>query len=428
MDESETNGYEQFQEELKKIRSDYNRAKRLLQNIEEYGERFEKIRTLLDDENDGLDANLEWAKGKSAEMTDLKESADQYLTEIKDRLEKVKGQINSMQTAYEEFSEVKGRIDGKSGEIQTLLTTAQSLKTDIDQTKTEAQQTLQNIKNLFTDIQGKIDEMRTAHQEFLVIKDKIEDEDSGLEAIFTEVEALQKKAKALHTEIQGYRDDSLASLKNIQKTESDSQKLKDKIVEHLDFSNEKKSEIQAVTDLIIDTGFANAFQSRAKKLFWSYIVWGIVLILSIVALIVLLGILFYRDFNDVPEINIILYRLTLTSPLLFLIAFAMKQFSNERDLNERYEFKATTATVIRNHVNFLIETFGSPDAVQELIQEIFSAIYREPYAPIGTKKEKDASLKIDTKDLLAITKEAKAGLSAEGILEKILEVLLKGKK
>lgn len=194
MDDSETNTQDQFQEELKQIREDYNRAKRLLKNIEDYGARFEKVRDLLDDEDDGLEKNLRWSKEKSAEITNIKGDADQFLTEIKDRLEKTKSQISNMQTAYEAFSEIKGRITARDGEIQTLLTTAQSLKADIDRTKTEAQQTLESIKNLFSDIQEKVKDMQTAYQSFIVIKGKIEDEDSGLEAIFSEVEALEKKA------------------------------------------------------------------------------------------------------------------------------------------------------------------------------------------------------------------------------------------
>jgi hypothetical protein len=48
----EENIVNKFEEDLKKIREDYTRAKRLLSNIEEYSEKFQKLKNILDDEQD----------------------------------------------------------------------------------------------------------------------------------------------------------------------------------------------------------------------------------------------------------------------------------------------------------------------------------------------------------------------------------------
>lgn len=434
MTENEQPNAQEYAEELKKIREEHAKARRLFNSINEYYAKFDEIKRKLADDDDGLEANFEWVKNKKEEVDATKASAQSALSEIATNLQKVKENIQAMQAAYNEFSEIKGKVSGRGEEIEGLLASAKKLKEDIERTKTDAQQTLESIKKSFNDIQTKIQEMQKVYEDFLQIKGKIEDENTGLEAIHNSFQDLQKKSKAIFDEIKSFRDESNKLLEKIKKDKEEASTMKTDIIKNLKSSEENRDLISKLTDLITDTGFANSFQQRAKKLFWSYFFWGAVFILSVLVLSYLL-IHFLGSMNgDIPETKIIIYRLTLTSPLLFLIGFSMTQYKKERDLHEKYSFKATTATTIRNHVEFLTVVFESKTEILEFIKATFTTIYKEPYETHDVtekrieellKKRTDSAEPIDIKGITNAIKELKKLIPNESLLEKVIGIFIK---
>lgn len=439
MENQENNNSEELKKELESIRTEYTRAKRLLQNIQEFGDRFEQLKTSLEDENNGVDANTQWIRDRVKEIEASKESAQTFLAEISANLQKVKENVGSMQVAYAEFTEIKGKSRGVNGEIDSLVNSARSLQKDIERIKTESQQTLENVKNIFGEVQQKISDMQSAYQEFLTIKSKIDDENTGLQAIFNGVQDLDKKARTLHQEIQTYKAESKKLLDEISGNKKSSDELKIEIEKNLKQTQENTDEIRKVTDLIVDTGFANAFQKRAKKLFVGYVTWGVILGVGVFALGVLIYVLFIKGSDgQIPELKNIIYRLSLTSPLLFLIGFSMRQYGKERDLNEKYEFKAATAIVIRNHIKFLLETFDNNEEVITFAISTFRTIYKEPYKddlrPLDRKAEKEVKKAQQTgaidaganlNEVVASIKELTSLIPDEETLKKVFDIFIK---
>jgi uncharacterized coiled-coil DUF342 family protein len=76
-----------------------------------------------------------------------------------------------------------------------LLDNSKQLKNDIDKVKEQSENILNNIKELFSTAQEQIKNMQEAYQRFLEVKVKIEDEDTGLSAIFDNVSNLYKKSQ-----------------------------------------------------------------------------------------------------------------------------------------------------------------------------------------------------------------------------------------
>ncbi len=421
MDGENPNGYEDLKNNLEKIKSEYNQAKKILDNIKDFSDDFERLKIQLRDENDGVNTNFNILKLRRDEINNIKELSQNTLNEIGNNLEKVKTNIESMQAAYNVFSEIKGKITGRNDEIDGLLNTTKSLKDDVERIKTEAQQTLENIKNTFAAVEQKIQEIQNAYNEFLQIKGKIDDENTGLKAVFSIVQDLQQKSQSLFKEIQSFRDQAKDLLSDINKNKDETDKIKNIISENLKVAQDSREEISNIADLITDTGFANAFQKRSKALFWGYIIWGIVFLVAVIVLAIFLYSLFKNINGDIPELRVVIYRLSLTSPLLFLIGFSMRQYAKERDLHEKYVFKATTATVIRNHIKFLVETSGSYKNFSEFILTVFSTLYKVPYEETEGKDGRPESDEIK----LSLTKELKTLITDDSIFERVLSIIFR---
>ncbi len=448
MTDQEDNNYENLKQELEQIKADYNNAKRLLANVQSFSEKFEKLKKSLEDEEDGVEVNVQWTVDSKNKVEELKNEIENFknqsqtaLNELTGNLAKVKSNIESMQNAYSEFTEIKGKITGVDGEINELLSSSRNLKANIETAKNEAQQTLETIKNTLSEVQQKIQNMTNAYEAFLKIQAKIEDEKTGLKAIFDEVQAIHKQSNTLKKEIDTFKEESVKNLDAIKVNKQASDKIKGEIEANLEQSSASKEEIEKITDLITDTGFANAFQGRAKVLFKAYIIWGVIFILAIIALGIMIYILFIKGSDGkIPELSNTIYRLTLTSPLLFVIGFAMRQYGKERDLNEKYAFKATTATVIRNHIEFLLAKFS--DQQEEVVKfaiETFRTIYKEPYqdddpSKIYKKLEKELKEKsakglvaddADINELIKSVKELTSLVPDESTLKKILNLFIR---
>jgi uncharacterized protein YoxC len=111
-----------------------------------------------------------------------------------------------MEESYLSFTELKWKIDWRTSEIENLLSQATWLKEDISRIKWESQELLDDINNLFSDFQWKIEDMKTAYQNFLNIKEQIEDEDTWLEAIFEEVKSMKDESSDLIKDIRKYKE------------------------------------------------------------------------------------------------------------------------------------------------------------------------------------------------------------------------------
>lgn len=291
--------------------------------------------------------------------------------------------------------------------------------------------------------------MQSAYEKFLEIKWKIEDEETWLKAVFSDIQNMQKKSIILNKDIQSFRDDSNSLLEDIKSNKESSDSLKLQIESTFktskDTTNANIEEIKKITALITDTGFANSFHTQSKKLNKSLIFWWLVIILSLVGLSFLLYKLFTDTANNETnllslEIWMILYRLSLTSPLLFLIGFSMNQYGRVSNLNNKYQFKATIASSISHHIIFLKDEFDNEVNIWEFAKEIFTKIYKEPYKINDDKKIKNIQEKLDnlsknTKELkkqdfdidkiLKSTKELKDLFPNEAILTKVIEFLNK---
>lgn len=445
MDEQQNSEYEKLKAEINQIRSDYSKAKKILDDVNNLSEKFTKLKDTLTNPEDGIQTNYDKVKKQKEEIDVFITNARSQTDEISANLQKVKGNIESMQSAFIEFTEIKGKIAGVSGEIETLLSTSRGLRQDIENIKKEAQSTLDGIKNTYQEIAANIKAMQDAYQEFLQIKGKIEDEESGFQALHDLVQSIYKQSNTLFAEIQTMRDSSKSLLDDIDKNKKQSDKLRNEMQANFDFTAEQKERIETATGLIIDTSFAETFKRRQveiEKGLYSWYSWKYIFFASILLLVILVILPFtgWLDFGTIKWYELFLNRIYYTSPVLFLIGFSAVQYSKERDLAEKYAFKAASSAAIRSHVDYLTEKFkGIKNEKQEEIlkftTDTFSTIYREPYTTHDKLEERIKKLEEKTKDnfpekmdinnLVSSIKELKELLPEASLFEKIINIFFK---
>lgn len=366
-------------EQLRELKTQYNRAKELLEKITALHIKYDAAINSFETRSVDVDRAVTDVREKATSVENLRADSINIVNEIKSNLEKVQSSISQVEEGYAKFQNILGKVEGKEGEIEGLTSTATGLKNDIEASKATAQQRLQEIDQLLTQVQEKLGNIQQAYEKFVAVHAQIIDENSGLQAVLNQSTELQKKSAEVFSEIKTYSEESKKLVDQIQENKNVSDTLKKQIEDNLANTEENKSRIKEVTDLITDTGFANAFQNREKILRTASNWWLVVFGGSLVLLAIMLYLLFKGD-PTVPEINIIIYRLTLTSPLLFLIGFAVKQYGEERKLTERYAFKATIAAVMRNHADFLVEVHDKAGIENStFLRETLKDIYGTPY-------------------------------------------------
>jgi hypothetical protein len=383
---------QKINQDFKRLKNEIDQAKKILSDLEDFSKKFQSLRDLLDNEDDGIETNLDWVKRSAKESENLKKASEEHLSSISEKITSIKEKINFMDKAHEEFLVIQGKIGERTQTIEGFTSTSEGLKNDIERIKQDSQSKLSEIGNLLDSVKNKIAEMDGAYHDFLGIKGKIEDENHGLSAMLRFVEEIKEKSVGLRNEITSFYDQSKNYLKDIRSNHETSNDLKTKIQKNLDDSNGIKQQVQEVADLVVDTGFVNSFQKRAKALLDNYKLWRLIFLGSVILLALLLWLLF-GSFDSIPDAKVILFRITLTSPLLFLIYFSASQYSKERDLNEKYEFKAVTAAAVRNHVKFLTDEFendsdeGSSKTAEDFAVNVFKMIYKEPYHQSDSRKK-----------------------------------------
>ncbi len=425
-------------EELRELKTQYNRAKEVLEKINSLTVRYDAAFRALDTRKIDVEKFSDDILEKAKLVETSKDESLKLVTEVKSNLEKIQSGILQIEEATIKFEGIKGRIQGKEGEMDALLSAAKGLRDDVEKTKTTAQQRLAEIESQFVQVKDRIVQMQNAHDSFIAVHARITDPNTGLQAILDKSVDLRKQSSETFTEIKTYQEQSKKYVEQIKSIKTETDKIRIEVQQNLKEINFSKTEVEKITALITDTGFANSFQKREKMLRWSAGVWLAILIASVAWLSWILHASFL-NIQGVPELSVILYRLTLTSPLLFLIGIAVNNYSNERSLNEKYAFKATIAAVMRSHSDFLIQvgSRGGPDNTL-FIRTALEGVYVEPYEKNPNLKDVRKELKeiLDSGEekkksklfsVFSTAKELKELVPDEGTLKEVIELLSKFK-
>ena len=300
-------------------------------------------------------------------------------------------------------TELNEKITDEETGLQAILESAQELKNNINTSKVNADAQLQKITEALNSVQSNIEEMETAYTEFTELNEKITDEETGLQAILdqavelkSEIVAVKSNAETVYKEIRIFRDNAAGYIKDIENFKGNAENVAQGIQNKYDESVEFKEKIQEIYSIGTKGAHANHFVERRNQLRWMFIAWMIISLTFLIATIIL-AICVIAPMADKMKhsldvnLSALLLCFSILTPTTFAFIYSLNQYSQERRLYEKYAFKAISTYSIETSLNTLLRsTKGLSDQsrdkkITDFAICTFNSIYQEP---IETKKER----------------------------------------
>ena len=411
---------EEAKSSLSQIRSNKTQIANRLQEIETFYTQFQGVRGQVNDGNEGVSAVFEKAKSLKQEIDQLKDASQTKLTEIETQLSSVTSKVQEIETFYTQFQGVRDQVnDGNEG-VSAVFEKAKSLKQEIDQLKDASQTKLTEIETQLSSVTSKVQEIEAFYTQFVELKDKIEDEEGGLEAILGQASDLKNKISQKNKSA----EDTLLAIKDL-KTKSEELKKnaetdRGTIETYKTESEGFKKSIGEILDLVTPSSLRNEFKNREKEIkstvkFWKWsLLAGLLLLSAAVLFIYDLQSTSTNGFADWKQ----WYRYLFTSPLVYLVYVCAKNYSMERDLLEKYAFKAVLSTSLRAYIKLLRDYFPEEKSqILDFTLDSTSKIYKEPYYD----KDKRRKVMFGIKSIFNVgieDEEIKKDFSIEKLLER----------
>lgn len=330
-----------------------------------------EVRKNITQKNKGIEKHIDAVSKKieSAEASltsTVQEIIDDYKTKAEKQLKdaaEVVGKINSLQ---EEIDKSKKTI----GLEQTAIT---GLKEEISKTKETLSKELQQIQGEHQTI---LTQASTTTTLFADINKRNEDSAK----LLANIQGKDKEITVFYQTMEKYKQDILAFQKGInenytkllESTENSTNSFYEETKQIIEKNKSQQNEIAEHLTKAVGASLFSAFGKRKLWLFWSRIIWLVVLAGSISGVCLLVWLL-----AGSGSANVVFFiRLSVMVPLAFLIWFATMQYSKERHSEEEYAFKSTISISLEPYRDLLKkmreDKATETDFVQKLMEEVFT--------------------------------------------------------
>ncbi len=371
----------QLAAKVEQVQSDLDRAEEIATKLDGYLSRSEGLLKRVEDPTIGAEAKLEGVEQEIAQIRAQSSQATAALTEIQTTLSQVQTHAGTMASAFAAFQQLQMQIDEPGAGLQAVLNKAAEL---IRQITGEASRSTTLVEQIETDLSGvkaNLGEMRAGYQAFIELKAQIDEPSTGFQAAIDQVTALRAESKSLTDDIRALQGQSQGDVVAIKKLLDQAQTDSEAINNTKSESENLREQIEKVLKLATDTGLANAFDERRKAVERQSGSWlnGVV---GIAILIVGIAVILAFTHRTQTLQQIALTRLVYLTPLLVLFGLAWSQYLKERNLSERYAFKAAMALSLETYTDLLARRFPSPDAQEQILDFVLDAmrsIYKEPH-------------------------------------------------
>ncbi len=310
---------------------------------------------------------------------------------------------NRIEQLNKEADDILGQIKTKKSEVDTLFgkiaTIADSVKIDTDKTKKILESKVidldgkiatvatkeGSIDTLLQQAQTKTSEIEALNQKLLDLKTKIEDPTSGVEFVISKINTDNQITFEKSTE-------ATKMVETISKLEIDAKNLDEQIKKNKEQIEGYKKEIEIMYGFITGSGLSHSFSERQDTLqgrvsFWQ---WA-----TIISVLILGGILYFIYSHPLSSganwIEMFLYKITYSSPGIFLVWFSALQYSRSQRLMESYAFKAATAKALENYTEVLERRFGDVEYKKDILDFVLSSmkdIYQHPNKDDSANEDK----------------------------------------
>jgi len=373
-----------LEEQFQRVKNNLTKVKSTVEKLDKYLENFEIIRNKLDDPENWLEKSLEWSTNQKNQINELYSEASNTLQKLKEEIKETSSQVVSVEQLIESAKKQTTESQTISKEISELKSSSTNNTNSIASLMNKSQDWFDTINSLLDNAKKNVEEIKKFLETFNLLKSQIEDEENGFEAIIQAVNENLTQSDSLLKQIEIIRTNSNKNLVEIEKEKETIQWISKEISDIREESEKDRKEIANYLAIASDASFAESFNKRKLELSNNAKLWRKFYLWAIIWLVIYLFIVFWSSifWGTIPGVEESIFRLTLSSPIIFLIWFSGLEYSKNRANEEKYAFKFATSTVFRNHIKFMLEEFWADkkDSVLETTQKIIDVLYTPTYS------------------------------------------------
>ena len=151
--------------------------------VETYYSSFSDLRTKITDGESGMQAQLDQATNLKNQITQIQANVQTQSDQLAEKVNVVNAKIKEIETYYGTFTELKNKVnDGQTG-LQALLTQSTALWNDISAIDAKAQTALEGVTENLASVTEKVEEVEQYYTStFLPLREKVDDPKTGIQA------------------------------------------------------------------------------------------------------------------------------------------------------------------------------------------------------------------------------------------------------
>ncbi len=255
------------------------------EEIELYYETYKDTRSKFDDSQTGVRALLDQSTNLKNQIQQLSESAQAQGDQVTAKINELQVKIGEIETYYGAFSDLRLRLDDSQTGLQALLTQATGVKDAIGLLAVSAQAHLDQITAGTTAITTKIQEIESYYtKSFTPLKAQVDDPKNGIQATLGIVTGLKNEI----VKTKAGADEDTRQIKSLReqsdKLKQESESLNKDIKSLKEQSKEFKDSIGETLDLVTASSLTDSFVKRRDTISSNVKFWKWSTLLSVIAL------------------------------------------------------------------------------------------------------------------------------------------------
>lgn len=338
-----------------------------------------------------LTSNIETLKQINIEMSSLKDLTTQNASAIKIEATNLRDEVSTLKNEVEGFKNTSATIVANFQEKQRIAIENENKITTFLGTIEQHKIAVEGIKGNTTQWQNDI---KAAKENF---ETKVEE----LDKLNLRSKEVQKEIEITHEKIFGKKDEEGKQIKGYQQETED---LKIQMANFLE-EQEKKftaqfSEIKSLLPDATSAGLAAAYQKQKESYNNPILIWTGVFFVTILAMTVLGSYIIYTYLQTTGETTLnnalisLLKDLPFFIPTIWLAAFASKQQSQYKRLQQEYAFKETNAKSFHGHkeqIERLMKDSGADkEMLSVLVAQLVVITAQNPSNTLDNKSHEDS--------------------------------------
>jgi hypothetical protein len=342
----------------------------------------------------------------------------------RDKVSMLLNQVNSFFT--KKYLPLSLVIENKETGLQAKINEATKTKTEILKLKQLSNELFIEVKNYANELKGKNRELVAIDKSIRKLFQESSDRHGKITELSKSVISLEHQIKKTHDGIEKLFLSGQEKEKKISSLLIESRNELDSIQKIKNDSSALLKKIQEIYEIAAETGLSGEFDKRRAHLnnllkVWENRISITTAVLFVIIVVMFVGQLWLYDWNltnHTFDINFYI-RFLIASPIVYYLYFCSMQYSQTRQLHDKYSFKTTLAMSIQHHMQLLTEhakfhTEENINKILDFVLEGFQKIYNEPHSSDESKlKLKLLNMEIDIEKKIMETISNKVGINSD---------------